>query len=220
MLGRGESLLKDVKRLGSGDLLREDVPVHYSPGYKGAFVTVHRRLVLLELLWFSPWLLAWMVWGRNIHYGFGDPVHHPDAAVGPSLFVSVDVPFQSQRWCPVFCGLCSWQIVLPSSGPSRAGSHASDGRGPILMSSIPALVGPWPCRLAPSVWVGTGACFSTGNKAGDLQSWWFHRCGCSRWAWSWLLPLGTAWSWLTWPLLLPSYSGTSLGVSPCSSLWE
>ena len=137
-----------------------------------------------------------------------------------AVAISVDVSFQSLRWFPVFCGVCSWQIVLPYSGPSRAGSHAPDGRDSILMCSNPALGGPWPSRLSPSVWVGTGACFSTGNQAGDLQSWWFHRCDCSRWTWSWLLPLSMAWSWLTWPLLLPSFSGTSLDVSPCSSLWD
>ena len=108
MPGRGELLLGDVKRLGSGDLLREGVPVHYGPGYRWVFVTVHRRLVLLELPWFSPWLLAWVVWGRNIHYGFGDPVHHRDAAVGPSLL----------KWLPfkLMYHFSHWGGVLSSVG--------------------------------------------------------------------------------------------------------
>ena len=29
-------------RVGSGDLLREGVPVHYGPGHKWVLVTVHR----------------------------------------------------------------------------------------------------------------------------------------------------------------------------------
>ena len=141
--------------------------------------------------------------GRDIKYVFGDPVHHRDSAMGPSLFKWF--PFQLMHY------ISDWGGVPPSVGFVHPKSccpslyhlelvHMFLSAG-IPYWWAPVHVSPQEtkqvvCRAGDSIYVVVP------GKLG-VNSY----------------PPGTAWIWLTWPLLLPSCRGTSLGVSPCLSMW-